>query len=215
MSRYRAVTGGRADLAAGGLVLAGVLGLAACGSSAPNASGKLLARIPGCAQITTAGGNSLFGSASQGKALCSLAGGTGEHLEIQTWAAGDTADQASYATGSAECVIAGGAPVPWAVVVDVSAYAPAYAASVVARIKSALGGTYQGPECAGTAPLTSRHRHRPPRRCRHEARAGRREVASIRLASGECHGGNYKPLACGDVVSEGRVARYVHAGDHG
>jgi len=124
--------------------------LTACGG-APSPAGTLIARIHGCGQVQTWGGNSLFNSVSNGE--CWLADGT--QLRVSTWAAGDTADQATYANsppllGTGPCVITGGNPVPWVVTADVSDDAPADATAVQRQITSDLGGSSAGgPACTG------------------------------------------------------------------
>ena len=138
------------------------LGLAACGSAsvksaAPFSAGSLLAKIPGCSQPQTWGGDSLLGTSGNG--ACTLDSGalSGETVKALIWPAGDTSDQASYANsgsrvGPGPCTIGGSSPVPWVVSVQTSDYAPAYAASVYATIASVTGGTSVGPQgsCIGT-----------------------------------------------------------------
>ena len=144
------------------LALAAGLSVAACGpaSGKSAAAGSLLAKIPGCSQPKTWGGDSLLGTSGNGD--CSLDSGalSGETVKALIWPAGDTTDQDSYANsgslvGPGPCTIGGSSPVPWVVTVQISDYAPAYAATVYQTIATATGGTSMGPQgsCIGTTVL--------------------------------------------------------------
>jgi len=93
------------------LALTAGLSLAACGpnNGTSPAAGSLLAKIPDCVQITTWGGDSLLGTS--GNAQCTLSS-TDETVKALIWPAGDTTDQATYASsgsliGPGPCTIGG------------------------------------------------------------------------------------------------------------
>ena len=112
--------------------------LAGCGG--PSAAQTIMNKIPGCSGISTSGGSSLDDNTiSEGG--CTLSGTT--NLSIYVWAAGDVSDLEQYMSFAANpvyCCIVGSKPMPWAISLDTSAYAPSYAASLWAAVESALKG---------------------------------------------------------------------------
>src|SRR5690348_9064081 len=85
----------RAPTVFAGIILAAVsVPAAACGTPAPSPAGDLIAKIPGCGQVKTWGGDPLISTTSNG--YCYLNDGMTQ-VRILTWPEGDTTDQASYA----------------------------------------------------------------------------------------------------------------------
>lgn len=150
-----------------GIILgaAGMLA-AACGTPAPSPARDLIAKIPGCGQVKTWGGDPLISTTSNG--YCYLNDGETQ-VRILTWPEGDTTDQASYANSGSfiapgPCTITGSNPVPWAAEVNIADTAPAYAASVQQLITSSLGGTSPGgAACTGSVVIPDPSA--PPRSC--------------------------------------------------
>jgi len=111
--------------------------LAGCGG--PSVAQKIMNRIPGCSSISTSGGSSLNDNTfSEGS--CTL---SDTNLSIYVWAEGDASDLEQYMSFAANpgyCCIVGSKPMPWAISLDTSAYAPSYAASLWATVERALNG---------------------------------------------------------------------------
>jgi hypothetical protein len=112
--------------------------LAGCGSPSP--AQKIMSKIPGCSGISTSGGSSLDdNTVSEGG--CTLDDGT--NLSIYVWAAGDVSDLEQYmylSSNPGYCCIVGSKPMPWAISLDTSAYAPSYAAGLWSSVERALRG---------------------------------------------------------------------------
>jgi hypothetical protein len=124
-----------------------------CGA-APSPAGTLMNKISGCGSIQTWGGFSLdSNTVSEGS--CQFSEGT--LLTVYTWAAGDTTDQADFVDNNklSLCVVTGSEPVPWAVTMQIDAYASTYATGVQERVASDLSGSSVGGRaCTGSSPAT-------------------------------------------------------------
>lgn len=150
-----------------GIIVAAGMLAPACGTPAPSPAGELIAKIPGCGQVETWGGNQIISTTSNG--YCHLNDGETQ-VRILTWPERDTTDQASYANSGSfvapgPCTITGNDPIPWAADVNIADTAPAYAASVQQLITSSLGGASPGgAACTGSVVIIP-DISPPPRSC--------------------------------------------------